>query len=168
MNRQIVLEDEILMLRPLQASDRDALFAIASDPKIWDQHHARRFEPEVFDLFFKESLDSGGAYLIIDKNSNRAIGSSRYQIIPVVDAVEIGWTFFDRSHWGKGTNRRVKKLMVNHALTGKSEVIFYVWIHNYRSQKAMTKLGAHLSSDPAKAHDSKPEITLTYLIDQPL
>jgi RimJ/RimL family protein N-acetyltransferase len=43
LDRQPVLEDERLLLRPLRAEDWDALFAVASDPLVWQQHPAHGF-----------------------------------------------------------------------------------------------------------------------------
>ena len=37
MERQPTLETERLVLRPLAETDREALFAIASDPAVWEQ-----------------------------------------------------------------------------------------------------------------------------------
>jgi RimJ/RimL family protein N-acetyltransferase len=56
--------------------------------------------------------------------------------------VEIGWTFLVRAHWGGTTNREVKRLMLEHALQSVDRVIFMVGVENYRSQRAVEKLGA--------------------------
>ncbi len=53
---QPVLRGELLGLRPLRSDDFDALFAVAADPLIWEQHPARdRYQPEVFRAFFDEA-----------------------------------------------------------------------------------------------------------------
>ena len=36
-NWQPLLENDLLILRPLKAEDFDALFKVASDPLIWEQ-----------------------------------------------------------------------------------------------------------------------------------
>ncbi len=38
LGRQPVLEGEHVRLRPLRPDDWEALFAVASDPLIWEQH----------------------------------------------------------------------------------------------------------------------------------
>jgi hypothetical protein len=38
LNIQVSLENQALALCPLQENDFDALFSVASDPKIWEQH----------------------------------------------------------------------------------------------------------------------------------
>ena len=46
---QPTLEGELLKLRPLRPDDFDDLYAVASDPLIWEQHPANdRHEENVF------------------------------------------------------------------------------------------------------------------------
>jgi RimJ/RimL family protein N-acetyltransferase len=88
----------LVQLRPLRAGDFDALFAVASDPLIWEQHPASaRYQPAVFRKFFDDGMASGGALLAIDRADGRVIGSSRYfGYDAAVGEVEIGWTFLAR------------------------------------------------------------------------
>src|SRR5215212_4989563 len=73
------LVGELLEVRPLREEDWESLFAVASDPLIWEQHPARdRYREEVFREFFREALASGGALIAIDRCDGRVIGSSRY------------------------------------------------------------------------------------------
>jgi RimJ/RimL family protein N-acetyltransferase len=75
---QPVLEDELLRLRPLRPEDWDDLYAVASDPLIWEQHpNNDRYKEEVFKEFFREALESGGALIVIDSKNGQVIGSSR-------------------------------------------------------------------------------------------
>src|SRR6266478_7640923 len=73
------LVGDLLELRPLQPDDWSCLFAVASDPLIWEQHPASdRYQEEVFREFFREALKSGGALVVIDRKTQEIIGSSRY------------------------------------------------------------------------------------------
>src|SRR5688572_1431031 len=115
MDRQPTLEGERLLLRPLRTDDWDALFAVASDPLIWEVHPAHdRWQEPVFRAFFIDALEQGGALVVIDKASGAMIGSSRYQGHEAGQggSVEIGWTFLARSHWGGSHNREMKRLML--------------------------------------------------------
>lgn len=148
LDRQPVLEGESLHLRPLRAEDFDALFAVASDPLIWEQHPAHdRWKPEVFRAFFDDAMAHGGALIAIDNRTDEAIGSSRYQGLEPDNggSVEIGWTFLARSHWGTGANLEMKRLMVRHALATIAECRFAVAEDNWRSRKAMEKIGGRLT-----------------------
>lgn len=140
---QPILKGHLLELRPLQATDFDDLFAVAADPLIWEQHPVKdRYVKEIFAAFFRESLESGGALIAIDSKSGRAIGSSRFHGYDGnKSAVEIGWTFLARSHWGGIYNREMKQLMLEYAFRFVSSVVFLVGIQNLRSQRAVEKIG---------------------------
>ena len=131
------------MLRPLRLEDYSALFAVASDPLIWEQHPANdRYKEEVFKEFFREAMDSGGALIAIDSKNGRVIGSSRFHGYDrEVSEIEIGWTFLARSHWGGTYNREMKQLMLRHAFQFVQSVVFLVGPQNLRSQKAVEKIG---------------------------
>jgi RimJ/RimL family protein N-acetyltransferase len=148
MDRQPVLEGERLLLRPLRSDDWDALYAVASDPLIWEVHPAGdRWQEEVFRAYFVDALAKGGALVAIDKQSGQIIGCSRMQGHDPADggSVEIGWTFLARSHWGGATNREMKRLMLSHALGYVERVLFRVGESNWRSRRAMEKIGGRLS-----------------------
>jgi hypothetical protein len=49
LNRQPTLEDSLVTLRPLEESDREALYKVAQDPLIWEQHPSNRYRRAVFD-----------------------------------------------------------------------------------------------------------------------
>ena len=148
MDRQPVLEGERLLLRPLRADDWDALYNVASDPLVWQQHPANdRWHEPVFRAYFADALAQGGALIAIDQASGAVIGSSRMQAYDPADggSVEIGWTFLARSHWGGDTNREMKRLMLDHALKYVERVDFWVGENNLRSRRAMEKIGGRLS-----------------------
>jgi hypothetical protein len=76
---QPTLRGERWELGPLRHGDSDALHAAARDPLIWEQHPASdRFEIEVFQGFFREALESGGALIATDASTGRVIGPSRF------------------------------------------------------------------------------------------
>jgi RimJ/RimL family protein N-acetyltransferase len=141
---QPVLKGDLLELRPLRPEDCHDLYAIASDPFIWEQHPVRdRYEEEVFTGFFREALESGGALIAIDSKDGRVIGSSRFHgYDQEKNEIEIGWTFLARSHWGGTYNAEMKRLMLRHAFQFVNSVIFVVGPENLRSQKALEKIGA--------------------------
>ena len=147
MNRQPTLEGERLLLRPLAEDDWDGLFAVASDPLVWEVHPAKdRWQEPVFRAFFADALAKGGALVVIDRASGAIVGSSRFQNHCEEDggSVEIGWTFLARDYWGGSYNRELKRLMLAHALATAERVHFQVGDENLRSRKAMTKIGGVL------------------------
>ncbi len=138
------LTGELLRLRPLREDDFPALYAVASDPLIWEQHpNGDRCQPAVFEAFFREAMDSGGALLVTDTRDGRVLGSSRYfGYDEAAGEVEIGWTFLARSSWGGTYNGEMKRLMLRHPFRFVNAVIFMVGPKNYRSQRALAKIGA--------------------------
>lgn len=154
-----VLEDETVLMRPLQEDDFEALYAVASDPMIWEQHpNPNRYQRAVFENFFKGAMESGGAYMIIDKKTSVVIGCSRfYDHDPENKTVMIGYTFFSRSVWGRGHNQAVKHLMMNYAFQFVDEIFFHVGEYNTRSRIAMTRLGAALLRMESIAYYGEPD-----------
>src|SRR5205809_1038556 len=69
------LTGELIELRPLAPEDWDDLFAVASDPFIWEQHpESDRYKENVFKVFFREALECGGAFVVIDAQTQHNIG----------------------------------------------------------------------------------------------
>jgi hypothetical protein len=72
------LENELIALQLLQATDFDRLFKVAADPLIWELHPAKdRYKKEVFQLYFDDALASGSSLLVIDKATGEVIGCTR-------------------------------------------------------------------------------------------
>lgn len=168
MDLQPILENDLLKLRPLVAVDLEPLYAAANDPLIWDQHFDNRNERPAFEMFFQDALDSKGALVVVHKNSDTIIGTSRYfQYDGFPDGVEIGWTFLTREHWGGMYNKMMKELMINHALKSVSTVYLLIDRNNYRSQKAATKIGARLMRPDERKHHPKTRASnLIFLIEK--
>jgi N-acetyltransferase len=140
---QPVLTGELLELRPLRPEDFDALFAVASDPLIWEQHpNSDRYQRSVFVEFFRVALETGGAFVVLDRRDGKVIGSSRYFGYDERNSeIEIGWSFLARDYWGGDYNGEMKRLMLAHAFRFVENVVFLVGPGNIRSQKAMEKIG---------------------------
>jgi len=140
---QPILKGKLLELRPLRPSDFPDLYAVASDPLIWEQHPAKdRCQEEVFQQFFQKALDSGGAFVAIDRKDDRVIGTSRFHDYdPENNQIEVGFTFLARSHWGGAYNREMKELMLRYAFHYVERVVFLIDPKNFRSQRAVEKIG---------------------------
>jgi RimJ/RimL family protein N-acetyltransferase len=164
---QPVLKGELIELRPLRSEDWDDLFAVASDPLIWEQHPENdRYTEDVFKIFFKDALDSGGAFAVIDTKSQQIIGSTRFHgYDPEKSEIEIGWTFLARKYWGGRYNRQMKQLLLAHAFQFVENVVFYVGGNNIRSQKATEKIGAIKNGTVKKVYGNRPlSLNIRYVI----
>jgi RimJ/RimL family protein N-acetyltransferase len=143
-NLQPTLRGTSIELHPLKLEDFDELLKAASDPLIWEQHPERdRYKPDVFQKYFDSGIESKGAFVVIDLQSDEIIGSSRYyKYNPDRREVAIGYTFLKRPFWGGATNREMKSLMLDHAFQFVDRVFFEVGENNLRSRKALEKIGA--------------------------
>ncbi len=168
---QPTLVGHSLTLRPLRAEDFEALYAAAADPLIWEQHpEPTRYQRQVFQGgFFAGALASGGAFVVIDNTSGAVIGSTRYyEWNSTSQEVAIGFTFLTRSHWGGDANREMKGLMLDHAFRWARVVWFHVGLHNWRSRRAVEKIGGRLSHEESKIIQGGVERARAYYrIDAP-
>lgn len=140
---QPTLEGKLIRLRPLTLDDYDAVYAAASDPLIWEQHpESNRWERPVFQRYFDGAIESKGAFAVIDRATEKIIGSTRYcNLKPEENEVEIGWTFLTRDHWGGNYNGEMKSLMIAHAFRFVKRIVFVVGETNMRSQSAVQRIG---------------------------
>ncbi|MDP9958035.1 RimJ/RimL family protein N-acetyltransferase [Epilithonimonas hungarica] len=159
MNIQPILENESVKLIPLKENDLEKLFSVASDPLVWEQHPNKdRYKREVFETFFRGAMESGGAFRIIDKESNETAGSTRfYDYNPEDNSIFIGYTFYGTKFWGSKLNPQVKKLMLDYIFQFVDKVNFHVGKDNIRSQKAMEKLSAKKVDEVNVAYYGEPE-----------
>ena len=166
---QPTLVGDLLRIRPLARQDFDALYLVASDPLVWEQHPAKdRWKREVFSELFDRLLSGGGGLVIVDKPSGEVIGSSSYyEYRPEERDIVVGYTFFARSCWGGRYNAELKSLMLAHAFRFVDRVWFHVGTENWRSQRAMEKVGARLSHRAVRESGGVVSEFLHYLIEKP-
>ena len=56
--------------------------------------------------------------------------------------MRIGYTFIAPEYWGTGFNQQIKKLMLDYAFKYIDKVYFDIGVNNFRSKRAVEKLGA--------------------------
>ena len=139
------LQDGDLILTPLAETHREALrVACAADHEIW-QIYASNFGPPDFDRNFEALLASPSRLAFAVLQEDVLVGMSAYlRLDPPADTLEVGNTYIAPPVRGTGLNRRMKKLMIEHAFDcGFRRIEFRVDARNARSQAAVLKLGAH-------------------------
>ncbi len=166
---QPTLVGERVVVRPLEASDWEGLFAVAGDPGVWALHPASdRYREPVFREFFDGALASGSAFALVERESGRIIGSSRFHgYDPGLREIEIGWTFLGRDYWGGTYNGEIKQLMLAHAFSFVDAVVFWVGVRNHRSRRAMEKIGGVLREGVRTRPLSGDEPHVVYEIRKP-
>ncbi|RBQ05361.1 GNAT family N-acetyltransferase [Pedobacter miscanthi] len=166
---QPTLENDLIKVVPLKETDFESLFEVASDPLIWEQHPNKdRYKREVFENFFKGAIESKGAFIVYEKETDKIVGSSRYyELDEENSSVAVGYTFIAREFWGKGHNRALKSLMLDYAFQFVNKVILHIGATNFRSQKATEKLGAVKISEIEVAYYGEPvKWNFVYQIDK--
>lgn len=149
MNLQPTLANDLVQIVPLSENDFEVLFAIASDELLWEQHPANdRYKKDVFYQLFKNIVDTKFGFKVIDVKNGNTIGSTCYYDLNESEkSVAIGYTFIDRKYWGTPYNRALKDLMINYAFQFMETIIFHIGETNFRSRKAVEKLGAILTKN---------------------
>lgn len=162
------LQTDILKLVPLAEGDFEALYAVASDPLLWEQHpNPDRCERPVFQEFFNQAILSKSAFKIIDQKTGETMGSSRYyDFFPEKKSIAIGFTFLGRKYWGGTYNKQLKSLMINYAFEQMDEVIFHVGETNFRSQKAVEKIGGKKIAVEKRVFSGIDKLNFVYKIEK--
>ncbi|MCB2408332.1 GNAT family N-acetyltransferase [Hymenobacter lucidus] len=152
------LENDKVRLLPLQQADFVDLYAVAADPKIWEQHPNKdRWQKEVFSTFFEGAMLSRGAFKIVDKATGATMGSTRlYDYDPQDNSILIGYTFYGTQYWGQGINQAVKALLLDYLFQYVDTVRFHIGAGNVRSQIAIQRLGATKVAEQELAYYGEP------------
>ncbi|MEL6672529.1 MAG: GNAT family protein [Bacteroidota bacterium] len=171
----IELENKRVRLRPLEQDDVSALKSVAINEDLWgygsysvqSEEDLRHY---IKDAFHQKAEGTAFPFLIWDKKTNRAAGSTRFCNYSCPHKrVEIGYTWLGADFHGTGLNMHVKALMLDYAFDTLKvvRVEFKADVRNLRSRKAMQKIGAVeegiLRSHTQKADGSRRD-TIYYSI----
>ncbi len=159
------LENDLVILEPLNQNDFENLYAAAADPKVWEQHpNKNRYKRDVFQTFFDGAIESKGAFKIIFKETNQVIGSSRFYDYDENDAsIIVGYTFYSTDSWGKGINPSVKKLMFDYIFQFVDKIYLHVGADNIRSQIAVQRLGCtKIQEELVAYYGEEPKLNFVY------
>ena len=139
------LETNAFSLEQTTSLDFDLLYEIPSNLVVWEQHPEKdRWKRPVFSAFLQGAIENDlGCFTIRDKSAGIVIGSTRfYSHDAAGEAVRLGYTFLCPSYWGSGANLEIKAVLLKHAFTIVDQVYFDIGKENFRSRKAVEKLGA--------------------------
>ena len=144
------LEGYGVRLEPLTPAHHDGLVAAASDGRLWELWFTSVPEPSSTGDYIARALEGQRAghmlpWAVRDLASDTIVGSTRYHdIVPEVDRVEIGWTWYAASRQRSHVNSACKLLLLSHAFEGLGcrVVGFRTDNFNFRSQRAIEALGA--------------------------
>jgi RimJ/RimL family protein N-acetyltransferase len=146
----VVLEGRGIRLEPLREEHADALTNAARDGRLWELWFTAVPAPEKTRDYIADALNGQREghmlpWIVRDAASGAVIGSTRYHdIMPAVDRVEIGYTWYAQSRWRSNVNTTCKLLLFTHAFEnlGCQVVGLRTDNFNFRSQRAIEGLGA--------------------------
>ena len=146
----VTLERDGIRLEPLKSDYESALVSAASDGRLWELWFTTVPFPEAMAPYIATALAGQRdghmlPWVVRDVESNTIIGSTRYHdIVPAIDRVEIGYTWYSRSRQRTAVNTTCKLLLLAHAFdtVGCRVVGLRTDNFNFRSQRAIEALGA--------------------------
>jgi len=143
----VTLEFNGVRIEPLGLQHADGLRAAAMDGNLWELRITSVPEPHDVEGYIQRALDMPDrvAFAVLDASTGAVIGSTSYHdILPAVDRVEIGWTWYARRYQRSHVNTSCKLLLLSHAFDtlGCAVVGWRTDIFNFASQKAIERLGA--------------------------
>jgi N-acetyltransferase len=166
----ITLDGHGVRLEPLALAHRDGLAAATADGRLWELWFTVVPAPEEIEKYITDALVGQQAgkmlpWAVRELSSGAIVGSTRYHdIVPEIDRVEIGYTWYGASWQRSRVNTACKLLLLSHAFEtlGCEVVGLRTDNFNFASQKAIERLGAkkdgvirhHLPRRDGTARDS--------------
>jgi RimJ/RimL family protein N-acetyltransferase len=143
----VTLEFNGVRLEPLGLHHLDGLRAAAGDGELWNLRITSVPEPQDTEAYIRTALEMGNrvAFAVVDASSDTVIGTTSYHdIMPAIDRVEIGYTWYAKSRQRSHVNTSCKLLLLSHAFDtlGCAVVGLRTDNFNYASQAAIERLGA--------------------------
>lgn len=145
-DRNLILENEKVLLRPMVLQDFTLLQALSADPKMWiyfthDLSIPEEFEKWATPHFTEERLQ----FTVIEKSTGNLAGATAFGNYSVRDKrVEIGWTWLGEAYQGSGINQSMKKLMLDYCfgVLKLKRVEIKTDVLNMPARHALLKFGA--------------------------
>lgn len=146
----LTLDDGVVRLEPLAPAHVPGLRRAAADGELWTLRVTSVPEPDDTEGYVERALKMQAEghrlpFAVLDAASGEVIGSTSYHdIVPAVDRLEIGWTWYAKSRQRSGVNARAKLMLMRHAFEtlGAKLVGWRTDGENLASQGAIERLGA--------------------------
>jgi RimJ/RimL family protein N-acetyltransferase len=146
----VTLEGRWVRLEPLAQHHAADLALVSGDEEIWQYMPAALLTIDQIQAWIAEALElqadrAALPFAIVERESGRAIGSTRYlTIMPKDRGIEIGWTWLGRAFWRTAINSECKYLLLGHAFETLECIRVQIKTdrRNERSRRAIERLGA--------------------------
>lgn len=147
--KEIVLSNRVVKVRPLVLADAGALVTAAADIAIWRYMAANALTADAASAYMAHAIGQREAQsrytFVVEDSAGRVVGSTAFGNCSFADKrVEIGWTWLATQHLGQGFNTNVKSLLMSCAFDelGMERVEFKTDVLNQRARAALKKIGA--------------------------
>jgi RimJ/RimL family protein N-acetyltransferase len=148
--RPVTLASEHVRLEPLGLEHVEGLKRAAADGELWTIRVTSVPDPDDTRGYIERALQAFAeghrlAFAVLDARSGEVIGSSSYHdIVPAVERLEIGYTWYAKSRQRTHVNASAKLLLMTHAFEtlGARLVGWRTDNFNFASQRAIERLGA--------------------------
>lgn len=146
----VTLERSPVRLVPLELEHEEGLKAAAADGELWNLRVTSVPAPHETRSYIETALQARVdghrfAFAVLDAATGAVIGSSSYHdIVPAVERLEIGYTWYAASRQRSAVNTTCKLLLMQHAFEtlGAKLVGWRTDNYNFASQRAIERLGA--------------------------
>ena len=163
----VVLKDERVRLEPLGFEHVEGLKRAAADGELWNLRVTSVPQPDDTRGYVERALQGFAeghrlAFAVLDAASGEVIGSSSYHdIVPAVERLEIGYTWYAKSRQQTRVNAAAKMLLMTHAFEtlGARLVGWRTDNFNFASQRAIERLGAR-HDGTLRHHGLRPDGTV--------
>ncbi|MFB3387477.1 GNAT family N-acetyltransferase [Flavobacterium sp. LAR06] len=148
--QNVVLEDEMVLLRPLEPTDIENLLEISiNEPETWKYSLVGADGKENLINYVESALKAREEkrefpFIVFDKKSQKYAGSTRFYDIQLqYKTLQLGYTWYGSAFRGTGLNKHCKFLLLQFAFEtlGMERVEFRADNNNERSIAAMKSIG---------------------------
>jgi RimJ/RimL family protein N-acetyltransferase len=148
--QNLILEDDIVLLRPLQNSDLESLLPFSlNETEIWKYSSIPAIGKENLANYIRIAVDNREKqtefpFIVYDKRTNSYAGSTRFYDIQLVhNTLQLGYTWYGEKFHGTGLNKHCKLLLLSYAFEqmGMERVEFRANNNNVQSIAAMKSIG---------------------------
>ena len=160
----ITLERDGIRLEPLGREHQPDLGTAAGDGRLWELWFTSVPPPDGMAAYVDTALKGQQdghmlPWVVRELSSGEVVGTTRYHdIVPAIDRVEIGYTWYRASRQRTGVNTTCKLLLLAHAFDalGCKVVGLRTDNFNFRSQRAIEALGAKRDG-VLRHHNMRPD-----------
>ena len=149
-SEQTILEDDVVLLRPLQLSDVENLLEISeNEPETWEYSLVRANGKANLINYIQIAIEAKAKgtefpFIVLDKKSGKYAGSTRfYDINFNFKTLQLGYTWYGKAFRGTRLNKHCKFLLLQFAFEtlGMERIEFRADNNNLRSIAAMKSIG---------------------------